>query len=243
VLLNRANKRKKPVLSEESMIYWSNEVGLAESVNFLFEIVTNKENKTSFTINPKFSKQLIPTVKVGEIVYYGCEDLLADLTIMEYKEASWRVVKFAETRDEKWLDQICAILYAKNTNGANCNELHEGSHLREEFSQERLIRGAKDFSTQPRGIKLMAYLYFSGCINWIREEYLEIDGHQISFKCLFDTGADGQKSFDDTGMAGVLFQMAESGVFGNMEQTSRINMWDVFLRLYQIHMQTKSMKL
>jgi hypothetical protein len=243
VLINRVNNLNKPKISEECMDYWANEGVLAESMNFLFEIRTEKDGKSVFSINPKCCKQLIPMVKIQEHTYYGPDDLMANITIMEYKEASWRVGKYVETRDDCWLDQICGILYAKITNGTNCNELHEGSHPREDYSQERMMTGVKDFSSVAKGIKFMAFLFFSGCMNWIREEELEIDGHQIRFKCLFSGSADeGNKSFDDTGMAGVLFQMSESGVFGNMEQTSRVNVWDVFLRLYQIHMQTKSIK-
>jgi hypothetical protein len=48
---------------------------------------------------------------------------------------------------------------------------------------------------------------------------------------------------DNTGVAGILFQIAESGVFGNMDQVLKVNMWDIFLRLYQIHLQAKAMKI
>jgi len=54
--------------------------------------------------------------------------------------------------------------------------------------------------------------------------------------------SEGGEKENDTGMAGILFQMTESGVFGNMEQTTKVSMWDVFLRLYQIHNQIKNSK-
>jgi hypothetical protein len=239
IFLNRVNGQNKPKLTDESLNYWANEGILADSVNFLFQITPEISGKTGFIINPKFCKQLIDTVKLNGKIYYGAKDLISDLTIMEYKEATWRVVKFSETKEEHWLNELCAVLYALRSG--------EGETARRaEYSNERMLSGAKDFEDAPVGLKFMTWLFFTGCLNWIREEAIEIDGTELDFGCLFrsDTGehTNTARQFDDTGMTGVLFQMAESGVFGNMEQTCRINVWDIFLRLYQIHMQNKSLK-
>lgn len=240
VFINRINGVKKPVYGVESLNYWGNESILADSVSFLFEKIEKRQNerrrnkdsegdpeREEISINPKFCTNLVPRVKVGWRWYLGPKDLLADLTIFEFKEASWRVGKFAETRDERYLDEIFAVLY---------------------FRQKALSNSQINRSRRvPGGVKFMIYLFFLGCMNWMREESIEIDGQEICFGCLFpkaspNASQGGEKKSGDTGMAGILFQMAESGVFGNMEQTSNVSMWDVFLRLYQIHHQIKEMK-
>lgn len=249
--LNRVNSPVKPKYGEDSMVYWGNESMLADSVNWLFTEVNaspnpfrggekkgsnergekvhtdlNPDCTPVFTINPKFCTQLIPYVKVGGIRYEGPKDLISDLTIYEWKEASWRLSKYAKTLDDRFLDELFVVLYCRG----------RGS---------RVLNPAVQV---PIGVKFMTYLFFLGCMNWMREEIIEIDGEEIRFGCLFPTSADpskgGAKNDDDhTGLAGIIFQMAESGVFGNMEQTSKVNMWDVFLRLYQIHHQIKKLKI
>ncbi len=247
VFLNRVNEKDKPEFNDSSITYWANESVLADSVDFLFEHVEGKDGAKHVTINPKFCAQLLPFVRVGFHWYMGPTDLLSDLTIYEFKEASWRVGKYAETRDDQYLDELFAVLYHR----AGYFWSKKENLSRTSFETGKT--GARDFKHSlnaalhvPIGVKFVIYLFFIGCMNWLRDESIEIDGREICFECLFPKDADKSSGHDNqgdnTGMAGILFQMAESGVFGNMEQTSKVSMWDVFLRLYQIHHQIKKSK-
>ena len=241
--LNRVNSPAKPTDGEKSWNYWANEGILAGSVDFLFEQTERRVSNPSVqpvnavSKNPTFCTQLSPRIKVGWRTYIGPKDLLADVTIFEFKEASWRIGKYAETLDDRYLDELFGVLYKRRRG--------EGEKVRMgEKAMRRLGERAKRI---PIGVKFMVYLFFLGCMNWMREESIEIDGKEICFGCLFPTTPANatpprEGNHDNTGMAGILFQMAESGVFGNMEQTSKVSMWDVFLRLYQIHWQIKEMK-
>jgi hypothetical protein len=254
--IGRVNKPNKPDFNEDSLNYWGNESKLADTVDFLF--VRRREDGDrrpetggrrreagegrpetgveTVSINPKFCTQLMPVVKVGWRKYVGPKDLLADVTIYEFKEASWRIGKYAQTLNDMYLDELFAILYRRD------RQKVKSSGREQEREIENGLRVAKRV---PVGVKFMIYLFFLGCMNWMRDEPVEIDGREIDFGCLFPKASanTGDKTDDDnTGMAGILFQMAESGVFGNMEETSRVSMWDVFLRLYQIHHQIKNMK-
>ena len=245
--LNRVNSDNKPALDEESIDFWSTESLLADSVDFLFNREESKDGDENVSINPKFCTQLVPYVKVGLRWYIGPKDLLSDLTIFEFKEASWRIGKYSETRDDQYLNEIFAVLYQPGgligKRKVRTVESHLIASVHKERNYNRSLKGATQI---PIGLKFMIYLFFIGCMNWLREEAVEIDGNEIRFGCLFPKSRDktegdaGQEN--DTGMAGILFQMAESGVFGNMEQTSKVSMWDVFLRLLQIHNQIKKMK-
>jgi hypothetical protein len=229
-LLNRVNGKRKPMTGDEANLYWGIESLLADSVNWLFRIDKNKDGTEAMSINPKFCKQLIPAVRIRWRLYRGPKDLLSDFTIYQFKEASWRVGKYGETKDDQYLNEIFAVLY----------------HTKKNNSEAKFQQRLKDAARVPAGVKFMAYLFIIGCLNWLKDEPVEIDGQEINFGCLFGKGVekDGLKDKGgDTGMAGILFQMAESGVFGNLEQTSKVAMWDVFLRLYQIHYQIKSMKI
>jgi len=248
--LNRVNSVNKPALDEGSVDFWSTESLFADSVDFLFNHEEAKDGDENVSINPKFCTQLVPWVKVGLRWYVGPKDLLSDLTIFEFKEASWRIGKYSETRDDQYLNEIFAVLYQpggligkRKVRGALIGTHCRGSVQQQERNYQTSIKAAMHV---PVGLKFMIYLFFIGCMNWLREEAVEIDGNEIRFGCLFPKSHDkteGDTSVEnDTGMAGILFQMAESGVFGNMEQTSKVSMWDVFLRLLQIHNQIKKIK-
>jgi hypothetical protein len=245
--LNRVNSDNKPALDEGSVDFWSTESLLADSVDFLFNREEMKDGNENVSINPKFCTQLVPWVKVGLRWYIGPKDLLSDLTIFEFKEASWRIGKYSETRDDQYLNEIFAVLYQrgglirKRKVRTTESRLIAAVHMEQNYN-----RSLKAATQVPIGLKFMIYLLFIGCMNWLREEAVEIDGNEIRFGCLFPKSRDKTEGDavleNDTGMAGILFQMAESGVFGNMEQTSKVSMWDVFLRLLQIHNQIKKMK-
>lgn len=245
--LNRVNEDDKPVYSDETQNYWGNEAQLADSVKFLFNHETNKDGNETVIINPKFTTQLVPYIKVGLHWYMGPSDLLSDLTIYEFKEASWRIGKYSETRDDNYLNQIFAVLYQRGglfrKRKKRAIETHDRASVNQERNYNRSLKAAVHV---PIGLKFMIYLFFIGCMNWLREEPIEIDGSEIRFGCLFPKSRDksdgNNDQANDTGMAGILFQMAESGVFGNMEQTTKVSMWDVFLRLLQIHNQILNSK-
>jgi hypothetical protein len=247
VFLDRLNEKEKPEFCENSVDYWANEVLLADSVDFLFHNIEDKDGVKNVSINPKFCTNLVPYVKVGLQWFVGPKDLLSDLTIYEFKEASWRVGKYAETRDDQYLNEIFAVLYHRGGFiwGKKAN-FPRSSFEANKNGEREYTRSLLASVHVPLGVKFMIYLYFVGCMNWLREEAIEIDGNEIRFECLFpkpvEKTSGDEATGDNTGMAGILFQMAESGVFGNMEQTSRVSMWDVFLRLYQIHHQIKNIK-
>jgi len=242
--LNRENSNNKPAPDDETTLYWINESRLADTVNWLFTSVEKgngvkgrrgeevTEQTETVQINPKFCAQLIPFVKIGDKICAGPKDLIADLTIYEWKEASWRMSKYAKTLDDRYLDELFEVLYCRGEASPNPSKGGETEDKRRQH-----------IAAVPIGVKFMSYLFFLGCMNWLREEPIEIDGEEIRFECLFPKNeTSGSKDEDHTGLTGILFQMAESGVFGNMEQTSKVNMWDVFLRLYQIHYQIKRLK-
>ena len=77
------------------------------------DVSTSLSNPETVSINPKFCTQLVPRVKVGWRTYIGPKDLLADLTIFEFKEASWRIGKYAETLDDRYLDELFGVLYRR----------------------------------------------------------------------------------------------------------------------------------
>jgi len=136
----------------------------------LFNHETNKDGNETVTINPKFTTQPVPFVKVGFHWYVGPSDLLSDLTIYEFKEVSWRIRRYSETRDDNYLNQIFAVLYQRGglfrKRRKRIVETHDGASVNLERNYNRTLKAAVHV---PIGLKFMIYLFLIGCMNWLRD--------------------------------------------------------------------------
>lgn len=240
VLLNRRNNWRKPEAGAVAWDYWANEARIAETVNFVFErkeVKRKGKKEIQFHINPSFFNQLIQKYKGLN----GPVDLFGGLTFGEFKDANVAMLQFAEHKDVVYLDRLAAILYSPRQRFAWVRRVFTGSFgRRAKYNQGRMERSLRIMEGAPVGFKFYCFLYFAGCMNFIRNEEIEIDGKRYYMGCLFN--GSGGDSKDDTGLTGVLFSMAESGVFGNIEKTAGAALFDVLLRLYQVHKQVESIK-
>ena len=59
---------------------------------------------------------------------------------------------------------------------------------------------------------------------------ISINGRDVDLSVVFHAG---HGSGDPTGLAGVTFEVAESGVFGSFRGVNDTGMWDVMLYLYK----------
>lgn len=242
--LNRKNDVKKPVAGASAWDYWANESRLAETMDWLFEersIKAEDGEVIQFEINPKLTRQHIPKIRFGLKVFYGPGDILSDLSFIEFKECMTCIEQFVSTGEIEWLDKLAAVMYSPRVSFWRIRKFlgWNKDRLRQRFSFSRLDRSTKILSHASAGFRFWCFLLFVGCMNYIREEPVSIDGKEYSLSCMFGGGGHGK---DDTGLTGVMFSMAESGVFGNLEETSHANYYDVALRLYQIHRQSEEIR-
>ena len=94
-----------------------------------------------------------------------------------------------------------------------------------------------DIGRIPFAIKYGIFLYFSGCSNFLSTGTIIVEGKEIDLSVLYERG--DSSDYADIGLAGILFSLAESKVFGGVEETDRQQVWDVMLRLYQVVTQMK----
>jgi len=92
-------------------------------------------------------------------------------------------------------------------------------------------------------VKYAIFLNFLAFEEYIRTGAFTIDGQEISFRILFNEVSDDDGAEKtDTGLTGLLFNFAESGVFGNVKETSEQKLYDVLFRLYQVRKEYLAMK-
>jgi len=217
--------KRKP--NSKQLFFASQIFRLSEHLNFLFE---EKEKEDKIELHPATTiKNLLPKIKW----YYGPSDALQDITFLEYIHAYQYFQEFIIEKEEQKLDLLCATLY------------HPKRYYifgkRAIYDPEKAERRAKRFSKLPREIKFAVFYFFKSCDAYLREAKISIAGNEIDFGILFKSTDDDQES-DGLGMLGVLYKMAESGVFGNIKATAQENFWDVLLKLYQNHIEYLNFK-
>lgn len=73
---------------------------------------------------------------------------------------------------------------------------------------------------------------FSSVWRAIQSAPIEINGKKIDFRIIFKSS--GRTRPDDkTGWAGITFEVASAGLFGNVDQVERSDMWAILLYLYK----------
>lgn len=66
----------------------------------------------------------------------------------------------------------------------------------------------------------------------IQSDPIEINGRKIDFRIIFQSSG-GRKPDDRTGWTGITFEVASAGLFGNVAEVERTDLWTVLIYLYK----------
>lgn len=251
-LIGRVNTRNMPMEGVKAWDMWANEGRLAETVDFFFKISKTDDNKETYEIIPSFTKNLLPFVKVKWFrKFFGPGDFMGEMSFIEYKDLLFCAGKYIQTKDISWLDRMMAISYRpKRPFLWLIRQLPS-------FDGRTRIKykpGATDYRMRilrkaDIGEKYIFFQYLMGCVYMLKNDGngqgIEIDGIPCFFSLVFNKKKDDDEACgeDDqgVGMTGVLMALAESGVFGKIDETANADVWDVLVRLYQLELQSREM--
>jgi hypothetical protein len=90
-------------------------------------------------------------------------------------------------------------------------------------------------------------LWFSHTLGYIQKEDLMISGREVNFSVLFPStsGEPGEALRPDqrgSGWTGLLYQIAEQRLFGEMADTDRAGFFDILIYLYDKHLENQKAK-
>ena len=192
---------------------------ISEKLDFLF---TKKEidGKIHLGINLSWTKNHLPEVRN----MFGPDKLLADISWIEYKDAMVASTAYIESEDIEELYRLAAILYRKKSFWTNKRKAYDPDQVDANMHYTR---------SWPFHVLYGIFLFFLSCEKYIREGTFNVDNREITFASLF-TGEE-ESSVPGAGLTGLLYNLAETGVFGNAKETARQNLYDVLFRLWQVH--------
>lgn len=171
--------------------------------------ITEKLDKVIYDPHIKSGKNLLPSYKNWK----GPNDMLNDITYGQFVQCL-NLAKAMETarteKDDKLVDSLMSEF---------------GEIL---YRTEDSITGG----SLPLLVCFHSYIFFCAVWELICTVPIPINGEDINFSILFQEPED-KKANDKTGWVGIAFEVASSGVFGNVKQINETPFWDVLLYLYK----------
>ena len=186
--------------------------------------------KTNCTVN------LLP--RIGKLL--GPDDVLSDCTAFEYKEAHSAFTQFVNTQNGEYLDRLIAILYRPRKKFLFFKMMKNdfNGQYRQEFTPKTnpllLEKRIKKVAKLPYHIKFAVFLIYLGFEEFIRTGEIEVDGNQISLADLYSNDSSESTDEKSIGLIGLFYELAESRVFGNIDEVMNTNIYDIFCRIYQL---------
>jgi len=194
--------------------------------------------------NLSFVKNLVPEICDR---YYGPDDGLADITFCEYRFANSYFRAYMKDADENDLNHLIAVLYRPRKSMIRIRRLLPGFNGQERvpFTSKsnplKLKKRVDQISKLPKSVRYGIFLWYSGCEEFLVKGKPEVDGHEIDLSELYKNTS-GETTQANIGLVGILYTLAESNVFGPIENTDNQGLYDVMARLYQVVMQNREME-
>lgn len=217
----RIRKWRLELMKEpERLQVYQNVFLISEKLDFFFT-EEKIDGKINLKVNFPWTKNLIPVYNG----FIGPDHLMADISFIEYKNAHVAAADFIGSNDVNDLNWFVANLYRKPL---------IKFMKKPAYNEFRVKKISEKIAEWPYQVKYAILLNFLAWEEYIRKGTYHIDGNDISFSLLFDGGDKTESGSPDIGLTGLLYNLAETGVFGNVKSTSEQNLYDVLIRLYQV---------
>lgn len=145
----------------------------------------------------------------------------ADLTFGEFRYAVIMMNEYTTTQDVTYLNSLCAVLYRPVDE--NCKKI--------KFSQDNIQHSLSDIAKIPEYVRWGIYAWFASFCKFLFTGTFILDGCEICFAPVFGSSGNDYTPEQSLGMNSILFSVAESGVFGNIEDVDNTQLMRVLLKL------------
>lgn len=152
----------------------------------------------------------------------------ADLTFGEFRQAAAVMNKYNAEHDPADLRALCGILYRKPVKD-------KGVMMREPFKAQYMSRYMGLVRDMPEWMQWGVYAWFAYFCQYLFTGSFIIDGLELCFAPVFDRSKKSKAAepgvIQNLGMNSVLYSVAESGIFGNVDATDDTLLLRVMMKL------------
>ena len=214
----------------------SNLARISELVDSFFE-VKEVDGRPCKVLRLSFIKNIFP--KLGK--YYGPSDALTDITFREYRDAYDHYRTYGKTNNEESLNKLIAVLWRKKRFTHWLLKLlpNYNGIVARKYNPAKINTRAKKIGRLPFSTRFGIKCFIDGCFDFLQSGSPEINGSEINFSKLYSSG-DGAS--DGLGLVGILYTVAETGIFGNAETVDNQNLYDIMAMMYQAVMRNEQIR-
>ena len=220
-LLNMKHHKKN---SKNELIN-ENVFRISELVKDFFTERTTDDGNIQLLPNQFYIHNHLPVLRFfGK--FHGPAEAFENVTLGQYEDGLEEYINFSQTGDLQYLINLFAIFY-----------LRKG----EVYDALRSKKRAKGFFKHIDIRHLYGfYLTFAAIQLWITSGEIYLGGNLIDMGIIYQDAGTGtaKSSIPGIGMKGVVFDIAESHVFGSYQETRKEMLWNILPRLYQLRKKT-----
>jgi hypothetical protein len=181
---------------------------LGESLDFLFFEVS-------------LTRNLLPVLRTGRRKYFGPADAMMNCTFGEFTMANSLLDSYSKTREQKYLDEIVAVLYRpKKWFWFIRKAYSDNQDPRKKFVNRSLKLRCQRIATLDYEVKYSIFLFFSGVLNSLPQLYPYVYEQQ------------GGTGSEDNGWASLIISLADGKTDDkSLEMVMNSNLYNVFIGL------------
>lgn len=201
-------------------IKFANVYQASQLIDTFFDIAPDGQK----TIKQDYINNPVPKFKILLHTWYGPSDEFNNMTFGEYRDGLRFFHDFHATGDMEYLKLLTAVFYRPKKRFKKIP-----------YSSKDLDQRLKTLKYAPIGFVYGFYLLFASFQKFLVDAKLMWGGNEIDLSILFDSSTDSSNgSMPGIGMDSVAFSMAESGIFGSLNQVDTTDFWDIIIRMYDI---------
>src|SRR5690625_804000 len=192
-------------------------------MNFFEESVRDGGGK-EYILKLEFTHNPMKKLYINGVQWIGPDDGFRDLSFGKYVEALGLFLDYAKFQELDTLIKLFKVLYRPQL--------------------DKIVPiYFKNFKHVDIGILYGVYHLFAAVHSYICSSSVYYNGVEIDMSIIFEESADTVKSeIPGLGLKSVLFDIAESGVFGDKKAEEETNVWEILFRLYDLKKKEKDMK-
>lgn len=192
-------------------------------ISMLIDTFFNKNEDGNLAIKQDFVINHTPTVTPLLVKLYGPKARFTDVDFGQYEDALNLFQMYFRGRDQKYLYMLMATFYLPKNKKYQKDQTEKRIYLFEKYVDFGQVYGF--------------FLFFGAFQEYVSSSKVLWENKIIDLSILFESKPDEKTTKSDIpglGFKSLAFQLAESGVFGNLKELRQENLWEVLLRLYDI---------
>lgn len=228
-LLNmEVSEKKRNQLDED--FKFSNIYQLSELIDSFFEEI-EVDGVTAVQPVRNYVNNHIP--KIEHIVghSHGPSDLFRNVTFGEYTDGLNLLMEYEKHKEPDLLLMLLATFYRPLRKNYL---LYKKYNRRESYDSKDVEYQMEKFRNIQPGVAYGFYQFFRSFHDYLPTATMYMNGEEIELAKLFESSGSISSKMPGIGFKSIEYQLSESGVFGTASEVRKINLWETFVRLYDI---------